>query len=215
MRHRIEARRVAPAARMSRSCGGRRGALMGAKRILVVDDNPDVLRLVDQALTTAGYDVTTSPDGRSAVRDGALSLPDLVLLDIGLPDEDGFTVCAKLREKPAALDLPDHLPDRRGRHRQPPARLRTGSRRLHRQALPHQGAAGPDQGPSARGRTAQGRCAEPADGTRTRGREASGQRQDLQAGGPRLAGLAEHDPQPSAQRLPQARGRRPRPRPSS
>ena len=33
---------------------------MGAKRILVVDDNPDVLRLVDQALTTAGYDVTTS-----------------------------------------------------------------------------------------------------------------------------------------------------------
>jgi DNA-binding response OmpR family regulator len=79
---------------------------MGAKRILVVDDNPDVLRLVDQALTAVGYEVTTSPDGRSAVRDGALSLPDLVLLDIGLPDEDGFTVCARLREKPAALACP-------------------------------------------------------------------------------------------------------------
>ena len=82
------------------------GPLMGAKRILVVDDNPDVLRLVDEALSGAGYDVTTSPDGRSAVRDGALSLPDLVLLDIGLPDYDGFTVCTKLREKPAALDCP-------------------------------------------------------------------------------------------------------------
>ena len=79
---------------------------MGAKRILVVDDNPDVLRLVDQALTAAGYEVTTSPDGRSAVRDGSLSLPDLVLLDIGLPDEDGFKVCARLREKPAALLCP-------------------------------------------------------------------------------------------------------------
>ena len=79
---------------------------MGAKRILVVDDNPDVLRLVDDALSAAGYEVTTSPDGRSALRDATLSLPDLVLLDVGLPDSDGFTVCARLREKPAALDCP-------------------------------------------------------------------------------------------------------------
>ena len=79
---------------------------MGAKRILVVDDNPDVLRLVDDALSAAGYEVTTSPDGRSALRDATLSLPDLVLLDIGLPDHDGFTICARLREKPAALDCP-------------------------------------------------------------------------------------------------------------
>jgi len=79
---------------------------MGAKRILVVDDNPDVLRLVDDALSAAGYEVTTSPDGRSALRDATLSLPDLVLLDIGLPDHDGFTVYARLREKPAALDCP-------------------------------------------------------------------------------------------------------------
>jgi DNA-binding response OmpR family regulator len=79
---------------------------MSAKRILVVDDNPDVLRLVSDALATAGYEVTTSPDGRSALRDAALSLPDLVLLDIGLPDHDGFTVYARLREKPVALDCP-------------------------------------------------------------------------------------------------------------
>jgi DNA-binding response OmpR family regulator len=79
---------------------------MGAKRILVVDDNRDVLRLVDEALSAAGYEVTTAPDGRSAVRDGALSLPDLVLLDIGLPDVNGFTVCTRLREKPAALVCP-------------------------------------------------------------------------------------------------------------
>jgi len=79
---------------------------MGAKRILVVDDNPDVLRLVDEALSSAGYEVIAAPDAHSAMRDGALSLPDLVLLDIGLPDGDGFTVCKRLREKPAALDCP-------------------------------------------------------------------------------------------------------------
>jgi DNA-binding response OmpR family regulator len=79
---------------------------VGAKRIMVVDDNLDVLRLVDEALSGAGYDVITAPDARSALRDGALSLPDLVLLDIGLPDEDGFTVYKRLREKPIALACP-------------------------------------------------------------------------------------------------------------
>jgi DNA-binding response OmpR family regulator len=79
---------------------------MSARRIMVVDDNPDVLRLVDEALTGAGYNVIGAPDARSALRDGALSLPDLVLLDIGLPDEDGFTVYSRLREKPIALDCP-------------------------------------------------------------------------------------------------------------
>jgi len=79
---------------------------MGARRILVVDDHPDVLRLVDEALSGAGYEVVCAPDGRSAVRDGALTLPDLVLLDIGLPDEDGFTVYKRLRDKPVALECP-------------------------------------------------------------------------------------------------------------
>jgi DNA-binding response OmpR family regulator len=79
---------------------------VGAKRIMVVDDNLDVLRLVEEALSGAGYDVITAPDARSALRDGALTLPDLVLLDIGLPDGDGFTVYERLREKPIALGCP-------------------------------------------------------------------------------------------------------------
>jgi DNA-binding response OmpR family regulator len=79
---------------------------MTAKRILVIDDNPDVLRLVQEALTSAGYAVTTAPSGREGVRLGAMSLPDLVLLDIGLPDEDGFRVYRHLRDKPVALECP-------------------------------------------------------------------------------------------------------------
>jgi DNA-binding response OmpR family regulator len=79
---------------------------MSSKRILVVDDNADVLHLVDEALSAAGYTVTCAPDGRSALREGALVLPDLVLLDIGLPDIDGFTVYERLRKKPVALASP-------------------------------------------------------------------------------------------------------------
>jgi DNA-binding response OmpR family regulator len=79
---------------------------MSSKRILVVDDNADVLHLVDEALSAAGYTVTCAPDGRSALREGALVLPDLVLLDIGLPDIDGFNVYERLRKKPVALACP-------------------------------------------------------------------------------------------------------------
>ena len=79
---------------------------MSAKRILVVDDNADVLQVVDEALTAAGYEVTGTSDGRGALREGAMVLPDLVLLDIGLPDLDGFTVYERLRQKPVALACP-------------------------------------------------------------------------------------------------------------
>ena len=73
---------------------------MGKRRILVVDDKPDVLRLVDEALTMSGYEVTTAAYGAEAVRRGGMCLPDLVLLDIMMPDMDGFTVYERLREKP-------------------------------------------------------------------------------------------------------------------
>jgi len=73
---------------------------MGKRRILVVDDNPDVLRLVDEALTVAGYEVTTAACGAEAVRRGGMCLPDLVLLDIMMPDADGYAVYERLRTKP-------------------------------------------------------------------------------------------------------------------
>ncbi|HQF51616.1 MAG TPA: response regulator, partial [Thermoleophilia bacterium] len=77
-----------------------------AKRILVVDDEPDIRRLVAEALQSNGYDVRTAANGGEAVRTGALFLPDLVLLDIMMPDMDGFTVYEKLREKPCELRSP-------------------------------------------------------------------------------------------------------------
>jgi DNA-binding response OmpR family regulator len=77
-----------------------------AKRILVVDDEPDIRRLVSEALAVTGYDVHTAANGEEAVRSAALFLPDLVLLDIMMPDTDGFSVYERLRQRPVELRSP-------------------------------------------------------------------------------------------------------------
>jgi DNA-binding response OmpR family regulator len=79
---------------------------MGKRRILVVDDEADIRMLVSEALDASGYDVHTAANGTEAVREASLCLPDLVLLDIMMPDADGFTVYEWLRGKPAELRCP-------------------------------------------------------------------------------------------------------------
>jgi two-component system KDP operon response regulator KdpE len=62
-----------------------------------VDDDPQLLRALRITLRAAGYDVDTAPDGRSALRAAAGAHPDVVVLDLGLPDLDGTEVLAGLR----------------------------------------------------------------------------------------------------------------------
>ena len=66
-------------------------------RVLVVDDDPHILRAIRIHLTARGYTVLTAPTARAALQAGAEHHPDLVLLDLGLPDLDGTAVIAKLR----------------------------------------------------------------------------------------------------------------------
>ncbi|MEE8567756.1 MAG: response regulator, partial [Anaerolineales bacterium] len=68
------------------------------KVILVVDDEPRYLRLVEVNLVTDGYTVQTATDGKQAVEAVAASQPDLILLDIMMPVMDGFTACERIRE---------------------------------------------------------------------------------------------------------------------
>jgi two-component system KDP operon response regulator KdpE len=68
-------------------------------RILVVEDEPQLVRLIRAVLEATGYTVTTVPEGERAIRQVALETPDLVLLDLLLPGTlDGFEVCRRIRE---------------------------------------------------------------------------------------------------------------------
>jgi two-component system KDP operon response regulator KdpE len=65
-------------------------------RVLVVDDDPQLLRALRIALRAAGHDVDTAPDGRAALQQAAAVHPDVIVLDLGLPDLDGTEVLAGL-----------------------------------------------------------------------------------------------------------------------
>ena len=95
---------------------------MSQSRILVVDDEPQIQRFLKPSLMAAGYDVAEAGTGAQALKAVATQAPDLVILDLGLPDMDGKEVIASLRgwsdipviilsardresEKIAALDL--------------------------------------------------------------------------------------------------------------
>ncbi len=74
--------------------------------LLTVDDEPDVVELIRFHLTHAGYEVLTATSGRAALETIRAHRPDLVLLDLMLPDIDGFGVCEILRRQPATATLP-------------------------------------------------------------------------------------------------------------
>jgi len=74
--------------------------------ILLVDDTVENLRVLSGMLTVRGYDVRPVTHGREALEAIAHEPPDLVLLDIMMPELDGFEVCTKIRENPEWRDLP-------------------------------------------------------------------------------------------------------------
>jgi two-component system phosphate regulon response regulator PhoB len=77
-----------------------------AERILVVDDEPDLLELVRVNLRQAGYEVETAEAGREALDCLKRSLPDLMVLDLMLPDLSGTEVCRRVRQDPEISHLP-------------------------------------------------------------------------------------------------------------
>jgi two-component system alkaline phosphatase synthesis response regulator PhoP len=70
---------------------------MNVQRILVVDDEPAILKVVEYALTREGFEVETAGDGAGAEESFARVSPDLVILDIMLPDKSGLEVARELR----------------------------------------------------------------------------------------------------------------------
>jgi two-component system OmpR family response regulator len=66
-------------------------------RLLVVDDEPNILELLATSLRFAGFEVVTAANGREALAEARRSRPDLVVLDVMMPDMDGFAVVRRMR----------------------------------------------------------------------------------------------------------------------
>jgi two-component system cell cycle response regulator DivK len=76
------------------------------KTILHIEDNPENRLLVKRLLESAGYAVLEAENGNLALELLKTSLPDLILVDINMPDLDGYTLTGMIRENPDFLELP-------------------------------------------------------------------------------------------------------------
>jgi len=77
-----------------------------ADRILFIDDDIDTLKLVGLMLERQGYEIAVASDGMSGLTKAATELPDLILLDVMMPDLDGLEVTRRLRADPALAHIP-------------------------------------------------------------------------------------------------------------
>jgi adenylate cyclase len=78
----------------------------GAAKILVVDDIPENVRLLEAVLVPRGYEVVSATNGRDALAAVDAEKPDLILLDVVMPEMDGYAVCETLREDEETAVLP-------------------------------------------------------------------------------------------------------------
>ena len=79
---------------------------MVAKKILAVDDDPDLLEFLKETLKNAEYDVITAETGKAAFEKLKAEKPDMVLLDLMLPDTNGLEICKKMRSDPEFFKIP-------------------------------------------------------------------------------------------------------------
>ena len=77
-----------------------------AKKILAVDDEKHILRLVQINLEKAGYEVVTGSNGREAIEKVRSEKPELVVMDVMMPEMDGFEALKQLKSDPETADIP-------------------------------------------------------------------------------------------------------------
>jgi formate hydrogenlyase transcriptional activator len=77
-----------------------------ASTILIVDDVPNNISVLFETLTRSGYKVLVARDGKNAIEQAGLALPDLILLDIMMPGMDGFETCRRLKRNSATQPIP-------------------------------------------------------------------------------------------------------------
>lgn len=76
------------------------------KRILVVDDEPDFVSIVKKNLEKAGFDVEVAYDGVEGMEKVQANPPDAIVLDVMMPEKDGYKVCSELKRDDKYADIP-------------------------------------------------------------------------------------------------------------
>jgi CheY-like chemotaxis protein len=79
---------------------------MDRKKILLVDDSITTLMMEQMVLRTHAYDIVTAKNGREAVAAAARETPDLILLDVIMPEMNGFEACRQIRQEPSLRAVP-------------------------------------------------------------------------------------------------------------
>ena len=79
---------------------------MAINKVLVVDDSPTDLTNIKNIISDAGYIVFTASNGQEAVHKAKVEKPDLIFLDIVMPDHDGFSTCRELNQDRDTKDIP-------------------------------------------------------------------------------------------------------------
>jgi two-component system alkaline phosphatase synthesis response regulator PhoP len=77
-----------------------------AKKILIVDDDPDLVEAVSMILESKNYDVAAAYGGIEGLQKARTENPDLIVLDVMMPDKDGYAVCKELKADPALSKIP-------------------------------------------------------------------------------------------------------------
>jgi len=79
---------------------------MSKAKILLIDDEPDLVWAMRYLLQDEGYEVSVAFDGQGGIKAAQRSRPDLVILDVAMPNMDGLEVCARLRRDPGLASVP-------------------------------------------------------------------------------------------------------------
>ena len=117
--------------------------------LLLVDDAPANLDVLCALLEAEGFDVALAADGLLALEIAANTRPDLIMLDVMMPQMDGFEVCRRLKRDPLLKSIPVIFIYRARPNRRRSRRVRRRRRRLHHQTLSRRGSPRPRSHPAA------------------------------------------------------------------